>query len=101
MNLDLRSEPTLSNEKLRDLKDPAREEYIREVGKDHEQWEDEAVAYSRAHLGDLRDGFIAGYLQAYRDTEEYACTVRVAEIAHAQFVAAGRIGETPKDVAGW
>lgn len=51
--------------------------------------------------GEYRDGFIAGYLRAYADGHEYACSVEWAELGFGQFLSEGGRSLPIKDVDPW
>jgi hypothetical protein len=51
--------------------------------------------------GDYRAGFLAGYLRAFADGDEYACSVETAVRAFGRFLREGARGEPLRDVDGW
>jgi hypothetical protein len=52
-------------------------------------------------VGDYRDGFLAGYLRAVADGDEYGCSVEAAVRAFGRFLREGARGEPLRDVDGW
>lgn len=76
------------------------QEYLRRRDAAKRQHWNEMTALSASNPGEYRDAFIAGYLQAYEDTDEYGCSVDQAIFAHGQHLADGKRGEPPEDVKG-
>lgn len=69
--------------------------------REEEQEAERLIALSDANPGPARHAYIAGYLQAYTDTDEYGCSVRRARIAHGYYLDRNLKDEPHEDVSGW
>lgn len=57
--------------------------------------------WADSESGDYREGFIDGYLRAYDDGQEYACSIERAELAFGKYLSEGGRALPRNDVDGW